>query len=455
MRISIDPDQNVNNAYEQFLSAQPGDAVRAIRAFEETLHHSYAKYGRFTIPVFYKPHFITKKQSRLLHTVAGTLVRMIDRLAGLYFTDPLIRDAFNMPPEAVELIKIDPGYSRTSVISRLDCFIEGEKVKFMEFSCDATGGMAYTDLLERMIFDQEGLQEFFEEFHFEREVRSQKLLDALLNVYEEFGGYETPRIAILDWKNVRTRAELELLKNFFEEKGYKTTVADPRELRYKSGKLYQGNFRVDLIYRRILVRELLEKLDEVRDFIQAYRDKAVCLVNSLRSNVAASKVALSILTNPGYDHFFSDKENALKRDCLPWTRRISDAEKFYGGKKIYMVDFLKDEKESLVLKPADGYGSKDITIGRETRDEEWNRAIDKALKSNWIMQEYMEIPVIRVPAVVNDKLEFVMKKASTSCFVFDGAYAGSFSRLSDESVINISRGGGLIPTVTSEAEIER
>lgn len=455
MRISVDPNQNIDNAYEQFLSANPDATVGAIKNFEETLHHSYVKYGRFTIPTFYKPHFITKKQSRLLHAVSNALVRMIDRLVSLYFTEPVISQAFNLSPEVAELIKIDPGYSRTAVIGRLDCFLEGERVQFMEFGCDATGGMAYTDLLEQIFFDQAELKEFFDEFHFDRDDRSQKLLDALLSAYEEFGGYETPRIAILDWKNVRTRAELELLKNFFESKGYKSVIADPRELRYKSGKLYLGNFKVDLIYRRVLVRELLEKLDEIRDFIQAYQDKAVCLVNPLRSGLAASKTFLSILTNPGYDHLFSEKENAIKKEHLPWTRRILDAEKFYGGKKIYLVDFLKDEKESLVLKPADSYGGRDVTIGRETRDEDWNRTIDKALKSNWIVQECLDAPTMRVPVVINNKLEFVMKKMSTSGFVFGGNYSGGFSRLSDETVINVSRGGGLIPTITSEAEIER
>ena len=455
-RTSIDYSKNVDHAYEQFVLSNEKAIVDAIHRFEEKLHHSFVKFGRFTIPTFFKPHFITAKQARLIHTVSDHLARMVDRIADLYLhDDPVLKDSFSLNPEAEELVRIDPGYARVIALARFDCTLEGESVKFMELNCDSPAGMGYTDTLEQLFFESGELKEFFEEVHLQREVRSQKLLEGLLSVYEEFGGYETPQIAIVDWKTVRTRPEFDILKSFFENKGYKTTIADPRELRYKSGKLYHGNFRIDLLYRRVIFNELLEKIREVNDLVRAYRDRAVCIVNPLRSRLASSKAILSVFTNPGYDHFFSAKENEIKEHHVLWTRCMSDAEKFYGRKKIYFVDFLKDEKETLVLKPAEGYGGKEVTIGRETRDEEWNHTIDKAIKSNWVVQEFAAPPMMMVPTLVNHKIEFVAKRINTGCFVFNGIYAGSLSRLSDETVVNVSRGGGLVPTVTCESEINR
>ena len=454
-RTSIDTTRNVDYAYEQYLFGNEKKILDAIHKFEDKLHHSYVKYGRFTIPTFLKPHFITAKQSRLIHSVCDVIARMADKVANLYFLDPAIKQIFGLTSEAEELIKIDPGYSRVLSLSRFDCFLEGEVLKFIELNGDSPAGMGYADSLEELLFQVPELQEFFQEVHIQRDARSQKLLDALLGVYEEFGGMETPQIAIVDWKTVRTRPEFDVLKMFFEEKGYKTTIADPRELRYKSGKLYHGNFRIDLVYRRVIFNELLEKLKDVGDLIRAYRDRAVCIVNPLRSRLVASKALLSIFTNPAYDHLFSSKENEIKRQHIPWTRRMEDAENFYGGKKGYLINFLKDEKENLVLKPADGYGAKDVTVGMETRDDEWNHTIDKALKSNWVVQEYVSPPFMTVPIVVNHKIEFAAKKMNTGCFVFNGNYAGSLSRLSDETVVNVSQGGGLIPTVVSESEINR
>src|SRR3989338_8955279 len=455
LRTYIDRSKNFDHAYEQYLKTHEKNMVQVIHHFEDELHRSNFRFGRFTIPTFMKPHFITSQQARKLGDASSALAQMVDRLVHLYFEDPAIRNVFALLPEAEELVRIDPGYRRTAVVVRLDCFMEGESIKFMELNCDSPAGMGYTDFLEDILFSVAELKDFFEDVHILRGRRVDKLLDALLTVYEEFGAYETPQIAIIDWKTVRTKPEFELLKTYFEEKGYKTTIADPRELRFRGGKLYHGNFRIDLVYRRVIFSELLEKLRDVTDFIKAYRERAGCVVNPLRSRLGSSKALLSVFTNPGYDHLFSAQENEIKREHIPWTRRVVDAEKFYGGKKIYLIDFLKDEKETLVLKPADSYGGKDVAIGNETRDEDWNFTIDKALKSNWVVQEFVPLPVLSVPTVVNRKLDFVLKKMNTGSFVFGGVPAGSLSRLSDDSVINVSRGGGLISAVVCEGEIIR
>ena len=58
-RTSIDYTRNVDHAYEQYLLSNEKRAMEAIGHFEEKLHHnSYVKYGRFTIPTFFKPHRI-------------------------------------------------------------------------------------------------------------------------------------------------------------------------------------------------------------------------------------------------------------------------------------------------------------------------------------------------------------------------------------------------------------
>ena len=50
LRISIDSTRNVDNAYDQYLMSREKTVIEAIRQFEDRLHHSYVKFGRFTIP---------------------------------------------------------------------------------------------------------------------------------------------------------------------------------------------------------------------------------------------------------------------------------------------------------------------------------------------------------------------------------------------------------------------
>ncbi|OGW72475.1 MAG: hypothetical protein A2Y02_03225 [Omnitrophica bacterium GWA2_52_12] len=447
--------QNLDHAYDEYLKAREAQVVKAIPAFLERLEKSNFRYGRFLIPTFYKPHFMSAKQEHLVKRAARSLSQALNMAAHLYFEEGHLTQMFRMHPEAARLIKINPGYSESVIFSRFNSILEGESLKVLEFNCDSPVGAAYTDEIENLLLAEEPLTAFFEEYHIQRRSRSQAVLDALLAAYEQFGGYETPNIAIVDWHNVRTVPEFESLKRYFESKGYKTFIADPRELKFRGGKLYFKSTHIRLMLRRVFFDELLERIDEVEDLIKAYESQAVCMVNSLRARLAGSKAIHAILTNPAYEHFFTEIENQAKREYIPWTRRISDAEDFYGRSKTYLIDFLKDEKDSLVLKPSMGHGGRDVSLGCETRDDDWNVAIARALKEDWVVQEYVHVPILTVPALINNKLDFAYKKYNFNMLVFGGKYAGAFTRLSDESVINVARQGGLIPSLAPEQAPER
>lgn len=447
--------RNLDHFYDQYLVSHEKEAIEAISGFQDRMNKSLVKFGRFTIPTFYKPHLITPRQEHILKRVNSALMEIVNTATRLYFEEPQLKRFFQMSPEAQALVEIDHGYPRSVIFARFDAFLKGESLKMIELNCDSPAGAGYADILEDMLFEEKLLQSFFSEHAVKREFRRERILNALLEVWEDFGGYEVPNIAIMDWRTVRTRPEFEIMKELFEAKGYKTTIADPRELTYKGGKLYHKNFRIHLVYRRAIFDELLEHLDDIRDFLKAYQERAICVVNPLRSRLGSNKSLLSILTNPEYDHFFTEEENRIKREYLPWTRRLIDADQFYGGKKTFLVDFLKDEKESLILKPAFGYGGKGVWVGRESKDEDWNKAIDQSLKGEYVVQEFVDIPIITVPTVVNRKLDFLYKKINLNCLVVGSKLAGNFSRLSDESIINVARGGGLIPTLAGEIETDR
>lgn len=442
--------RNLDHAYDEFLKRQPKKIIKAIPRYLEALGESNFRYGRFAIPTFYKPHILTPRQFHILKRVASTMAKVINTATRLYFEEGHLSHIFRVSPEAADLIRIDPGYSQSVVLSRFDALLQGESLKLIELNCDSPAGAAYTDLAEEALLKDPSLSEFVEEFQLVRSERMDQLLNALLATYEEFGGYENPHIAIVDWRSVRTKTEFASLQKHFEERGYRTSIADPRELKYKGGKLYHKNLRINLVYRRLLFDDMLDRLDEMEDLVRAYRERAICMVNPLRSRLASTKDLLSIMTNPEYDHFFTENENRIKREHILWTRRLADADDFYGRKKIYIIDFLKDEKENLVLKPSRSFGGHGVTIGRETRDEDWNAAIDSALKEDWVIQDFADIPIMTVPVIVNDTLDFAYKKYNYNALVFGGRFAGGFVRLSDESVINVARGGGLIPSTVTE-----
>jgi hypothetical protein len=58
----------------------------------------------------------------------------------------------------------------------------------------------------------------------------------------------------------------------------------------------------------VIVKEIVSKQDEVKDFLSACKNKMVCVVNSFRSKVISNKSTLAILTDPQFDHLFTKKK---------------------------------------------------------------------------------------------------------------------------------------------------
>jgi len=62
------------------------------------------------------------------------------------------------------------------------------------------------------------------------------LLEALVASYREWGGTASPpRIAIVDWREVPTFSEFEILRDAFIALGVPTVICDPRDLEFAAG----------------------------------------------------------------------------------------------------------------------------------------------------------------------------------------------------------------------------
>ncbi|MCK5580014.1 MAG: circularly permuted type 2 ATP-grasp protein [Candidatus Omnitrophica bacterium] len=441
----------INQQFDNLIQSHPAKIRDAILFYQEELAKRDCKFGEEVIPSFLKPVFLSRDQSQEISYVLNHIVNILDKVSRLYFTHPDLREFFYINKQAAELIDIDHGYSRNVVISRPDSFLKNGLLRFVEFNCDSPAGAGYSDVTEDVLKELFPLQQLNKSYFFPVHNRMQHLLDALLKCYGEFSGQnKKPNIAIVDWKEVRTLNEFRIQQAFFKDKGYDTIIADPRELKFVDGRLEHNGFPIDLVYRRVIFRELMSHLDEVQGFIDAYRAGKVCVVNPLRSRLASNKAILSIITNQKkYKGFFTEEENAIIKKHVPWTRRVMDIETHFEDNEIFLKKHIINHRDHLVLKPADSYGGKDVVIGLECPQDQWealvNRIIDE--KEDWVVQRYVDVTEMTIPVVNNGTVELQQKWFNINPYTFNGKYAGSVARLSDKRVINVSAGGGLVPVV--------
>ncbi len=440
----------LNGLYDSIIEKYPQESFAAHDVVNQEMVARRCVFDGKPLPYFLKPYFLSEPQLAVLQNLSERFIQILEKITHLYFERPELRAMFSLSKEAADLISIDPGYSRHIVISRPDAFLWGEKVRFIEFNCDSPAGAVYTDLEEEIMLKSFPLRKAEEQVEWLRISRTEAVLEALVSSYREFGGkHPFPNIAIVDWREVKTRNEFLLFQEYLAQKGYESVVVDPRDLKIENGELKAEGMRVDLIYRRVIFRELLERVDQVQDFIRAYQEHKVCVVNPLRSRLAANKSMLAVMTSAAYDHLFTEEENEIKQHAIPWTRRLIDAERFYGGRKRYLRDHILNHQRAMVLKPADGYGGRDVHIGREEKIEDWKALTHKALadQEDWVVQEYVPIPKLNVPVLKKGSVELMEKKVNLNPYVFNGRYSGAIARLSDNSVINVSAGGGLVPAL--------
>ena len=121
----------------------------------------------------------------------------------------------------------------------------------------------------------------------------------------------------------------------------------------------------------------------------------------------------------------------------------------YEGNPVFLKKHVISHKDQLVLKPGDSYGGKNVYIGRETDEATWENLVGNIFRNreDWVVQRYVDISQMTVPIANGSGIMMANKKYNINPFVFAHRYAGSVARLSDQSVINVSAGGGLVPVV--------
>ena len=277
------------------------------------------------------------------------------------------------------------------------------------------------------------------------------MLDVLLESYREYrGGHfdKQPQIAIVDLKGRPTVKEFELFKEFFEEQGYRSIICSPDELQFSDNRLRAGDFEIDIVYKRLLVNEYLPIIKEQPALIDAYRAGAICMVNSFGSKIIHKKALFAVLTSERRAGLFSEAERAAIRKHVPWTRLVRAEKSDYLGAEIDLLDFVRANRNRLVLKPNDDYGGHGITIGWNSDEGSWSGALrDAVTHGDYVVQERVPTAREMFPALKDDgTIEFAEQLVDLDPLLFNGKVGSAFTRLSFTELANVSSGGGMVPT---------
>jgi hypothetical protein len=87
-------------------------------------------------------------------------------------------------------------------------------------------------------------------------------------------------------------------------------------------------------------------------------------------------------------------------------------------------------------------------LGMETDQDAWETAIEEhADRSDFIVQEYVPIPEEMFPTIEHGHVQMRLKHFNINPYCVGGRYVGMMTRISDQAVINLAAGGGILPSV--------
>jgi hypothetical protein len=407
--------------------------------------------GRILCP-FLRPFFLDAADEARVVRAAELLWRLGERVAHAAIDDPALLQYLALSDEEIRLARIDPGYATVSTAARADAFVLPESLQFAEYNGESPAGPGYSQGLAELFSAEPVMARFREQYDTRMYRPIELLLAALMDSYREWGGTALPPlIAIVDWREVPTFSEFEILRDAFTALGVPAVICDPRDLEFNGTGLFAGGRRIDLVYRRVLINDMIARATECRALVDAYESRAVCVANSLRCKIPHKKAFFAVLTGDIGTHLFSADERELIRRHVPWTAVVRDGIVTRDGRAVDLVGYLRSHRRTFVIKPNDEYGGTGVTLGWETTVSQWDAAIARALAETdrgWVAQE--KIAVRREPFPVCDPAaggQVAMRDmlVDFAPYIFRGRIAGFLTRLSATGLANVTSGGGQVP----------
>src|SRR5262250_2895616 len=208
------------------MPALPEDLFRRMRRAKLT-------FGDRVHCPFLRPFFLSPEDEERVRTVAETIAELGERVVTAALADQQLFRQFHLRPDEERLVRMTTGYGRASTASRLDAFLLPDSLKFAEYNGESPAGAGYAETLAEIFSELPMMGQFTRKYEVHRYPLSAKLLDALLQSYADWGGStQRPQIAILDWKEVPTFSEFDILQARFAKMGIPTVIAHPRQLEW-------------------------------------------------------------------------------------------------------------------------------------------------------------------------------------------------------------------------------
>lgn len=388
--------------------------------------------GRAICPVL-RPHLLTRRQYDSLQKTTAVLSAVMDRVSEQALANPALLARLQLLPAERMLASVNHTHGRAAATS-VSAIVGLNDHAITAVSADPPASVVYTEPLGEIFHDSAPMKELRKRYKFTRPKTAKKLLQSILAAYKGQGKKKFPCIGVVEFRQSVKAApstEAVLLAERFRASGYPAEVVTPEQLEYRNGELRRGDFAIDIVYRRVTAQELLVRSDLNHPLLRAYREHAICMVNSFRSEIVGKLSVLALLSDDSVVGSFPAAERKLLRQHVPWTRFMANGKTAHGDEQIDLAEWVARNRETLVLRPLDSGSDQHNYDGAELEQSMWERAVKTALRSRYVVQEKTAAVKASFPVFQFGQLESRDFRVSVQPALFGGKMDSASATVED------------------------
>ena len=181
-----------------------------------------------------------------------------------------------------------------------------------------------------------------------------------------------------------------------------------------------GRGAIDLVYRRVLINDIVAREDECRALVDAYDARAVCVANTLRCKIPHKKAFFAVLTDERHAALFIGRRSASSsagtsrgpRSSRTAGRRATAQRSICSTYLRAQPRAARDQAERRVRRHR-----RDARLG-DRRERAWDEAIDarasRERERGWVAQERIAVRREMFPVCEGDRRRRCATCSSTS-----------------------------------------
>lgn len=324
-----------------------------------------------------------------------------------------------------EVAKLYLNKRRQPAILRPDCIISNGKLMILELNIDsALGGVfemeqirglmeinpLYKGKINNFISPKMAIIQYFKNLNKNNTIRNVAVVGS-----KHTESWNVPKVQeFCNWINNHC--------------GLKVNYVHPDQLKFQGNNRWMtdGENEYQVIYR---YRTLVHPKAQVKEFVdllkRAYMSSSIVLSDP--PDLLIEHKGIIALMSEGIERgIFSQKEQELIQNFIPWTRFLSNAKIAFKNKLYDTRNFCLGHKNLLVLKKIFSHQGDFVYIGDKFKQTEWDNHIENALKqpNQWIIQEKVSSDIFEFGHFDKQSLNNI--KDLSMEFVFSPVFFGQY-----------------------------